>query len=157
MTLAGAAIAGAISVILSHQQMKYTRAQLVDDDERRRSRRSVDRRFDAYADFFAQARAYRDATRHLPLTSGNELQLLRLDGFASSADTASSLVFIVLESQTTYRACWSVVAGIGTFQARVHDAVAPITEDKALAMIAEMARLLRRFQVAVRDELKVGV
>lgn len=57
-TLAGAALAGAISLALNRQQMRDARARRGEDEQRAKLRRSEDRRFTAYAEFATRARTY---------------------------------------------------------------------------------------------------
>src|SRR5690348_13263424 len=120
-TLAGAALGGAISLALNRQQMKDARAQRTEEDLRERYRRSVNRRFDAYAEFITQALAYRNAIRVFVdgrslRPSANDLNVL-----ATAADAASSRVFMVLENQTTFESCRAILAAIRKIQSMVND------------------------------------
>jgi hypothetical protein len=56
ITLAGAALGGAISYPLSRQQIKEAREQRREYERWERARRSTERRFDVYADFLTHAR-----------------------------------------------------------------------------------------------------
>jgi hypothetical protein len=76
-TLAGAVLGGAISFLLSRQQMREARRQRQEEDARERRRRSADRRFEAYADFLTRTRSFRNAveayylqSRHQPFMLG---------------------------------------------------------------------------------------
>lgn len=79
----------------------------------------------------------------------------KIDALASAADSASSLVFIVIESEKAYRACRSIVDFIDKNQRLIHDDV-QLTSDDWLARSNYIAHLLRKFQAAIRDELGVG-
>lgn len=70
-TLAGAALAGLISLGVNRQQMRDARAQRAEDDQRAKDRRSDDRRFTAYVEFAARARSYRDAIRGLTVAAAS--------------------------------------------------------------------------------------
>jgi len=154
-TLAGAALAGAISLALHRQQMKDAREQRAEEDQRNRRRRSEDRRFEAYADFATRARAYRDAIRTLVAEPASPALIENLDELARSANTASALVFLIVESKATYDACRGIITVIGRTQARVHDSDSGQQRSQWFELNNELARLVREFQVAVRDELAV--
>jgi len=68
-------------------------------DLRIRRRRSTDRRFDAYAGFFTHARSYRTALGPFAGESASKVPVQDMDALARAADSASSIVFIVLESE----------------------------------------------------------
>jgi hypothetical protein len=61
--LAGAAVGGAISYLVSVQQIREARAQRQEAERSAQARRSLDRRFAAYADFLTHARRFRNAIR----------------------------------------------------------------------------------------------
>lgn len=70
-------------------------------------------------------------------------------------DSASSLVSLVLESKGTYKACVAIVLAI----MRTQSVLRPdphLTSGLWPELNNNMAQLLREFQVAVRDELKVN-
>ena len=60
-TLAGAALGGASTYLVSRLQIRESRAQRVEAERWDRARRNVDRRFGAYANFLTEARGYRNA------------------------------------------------------------------------------------------------
>jgi hypothetical protein len=154
-TLAGAGLGGAISLVLNRQQMKDARTQRADEDLRIKQRRSADRRFDVYAAFFTPARSYRNALRPFAEKSAARPPVSDLDGLARAADSASSLVFLVLESEETYKACNAIVLAIMRTQDVLH-ADTNLADDLWPELNNKMAQLLREFQVAVRGELGVG-
>lgn len=88
-TLAGAVLGGAISFLLSRQQIIEARAQRKDESESDRKRRSLERRFDAYSDFLRRARSYRNAVRESVIT---EATFPEADTLAQEADAAGSLI-----------------------------------------------------------------
>lgn len=158
-TLAGAFLGGAISLALNRQQMKDARAQRAEEDLRIKQRRSAARRFDVYAAFFTPARAYRNALRpfaeEFAEESASRPSVSELDELARAADSASSLVFLVLESEGTYKACEAIVRAIMRTQSVLHSDP-HLTSGLWPELNSNMAQLLREFQVAVRDELEVN-
>src|SRR4051812_20211992 len=100
-TLVGAALGGAISFVLSSQQIREGRRQRQEDDAREHRRRSVDRRFQAYAEFLTRARSFRNAVETYYLRSHHRPSLAELDSLLQSANDASALVFLVVESDAT--------------------------------------------------------
>lgn len=114
-TLSGTVLGGAISFVLSRQQMKDARLQRGEQDARDRRRRSMDRRFDAYADFYTKARTFRNALRpgqqpvpHLPTAE--------ISALARPAHQASALVFLVVQSRAISKACRDVVVAMSEIQ-----------------------------------------
>jgi hypothetical protein len=154
-TLAGAALAGAISLALNRQQIKDAREQRAEEDRRNRRRRREDRRFEAYADFATQARAYRDAIRPLVAAPVSQELIEKLDELARLVNTASAFVFLIVESIPTYDTCRSIVMLIGNIQAGLHSAGPGQQRSQWAEANNNLANLLREFQVAVRDELEV--
>jgi hypothetical protein len=155
-TLAGAVLGGAISFLLSRQQLKDARAQRAEEALREKDRRSVDRRFDAYANFHTQARAYRSAIRPYREQSGPGIIIREIDLLAHSADAASSLVFLVQESRTTRKACAAVVRTIGHTLAVIHELDSNLDDVPWLELNDDMARVMREWEAAAREELGVG-
>ena len=155
-TLAGAVLGGAISLSLNRQQANDARLQRLEEDSRERYKRSVDRRFSAYADFLTQARSYRDAIRPYEPKRSPSVALNEIDILARSADAASALVFLVLESTTTYESCRAILNSLGRSQAIIHSEDSLTTEVALRAINDEMSRLLREFQVATREELGIS-
>src|ERR1700678_19078 len=120
-TLAGAGLGGAISLALNRQQMRDARKQRAEDDERLKNRRNEDRRFDAYTNFSTCLRSYRDSIRGLEDPSAGKVSIDNIDACARSANTASALVFFIVESQATYQACRDVIRGILNAQTALHN------------------------------------
>jgi hypothetical protein len=153
-TLAGALLGGAISYVLSHQQIKEARAQRLEAERWDRARRSVERRFDVYKDFLTQARRYLNAIRP-PYGPGSGLRIPvgDIDDLARAADAAGTVVFLVSESPRTQAACANVMRTIST----VEDAVHGFSQDPGGQRLDEVnddfERMLRAFQAAAREEL----
>jgi hypothetical protein len=155
-TLAGAVIGGAISFALSRQQMKDAHDQREEEFEREKQRRSADRRFDAYADFLTKARAFRNAIRGYGDKPGSTLTPETINAIAGSASSASSLVFLVVESAKTYDACRAVVRAMDRTQSFLPQFGPNATDDPWLELNHDMARLVREFQAAAREELEIS-
>lgn len=154
-TLAGAALGGGITFAINRQQMKDARSQRAEEAARTNYRRSEDRRFDAYASFFTCARTYRNAVNPYRKHSGPVLNNDEIDSLARSADAAASLVFLVVENETTYRACRSVVLAIGDTQNIIHNESLPPAGNKWRELNDVLTISLRHFQIAAREELQV--
>lgn len=152
-TLVGTVLGGAISLLVSRQQILEARAQRADEAARDAARRSLDRRFDAYALFVTSCRAYRNATRHAPLAEGSAEHI---DHLAASADSAASLIQLVTESVETARACRAVALAIGLCQELIRDHQANPRNERWQTANHDIAELLRSFQATARVELGVG-
>jgi hypothetical protein len=154
-TLSGAVLGGAISFVLSRQQIKEARAQRAEDAMRERRRRSLDRRIDAYADFYTRARSFRNALRTgqepVPRLNSNEI-----DALARSAHGASSLVFLLVESRRTTDACRDAVVAMSNAQTVINDHGSQPLDKPWPELNERMAVVLREFQDAAREELEVG-
>jgi hypothetical protein len=157
-TLSGVLLGGAVSFALARQQMKDARAQRAEEFAREKERRSADRRFDAYADFLTKARSFRNAIRHGD-RAGPALAPAEIDAMnpiAAAAHSASSLVFLVVEDGRTYDACREVVRTMSHAQGLVSTMDPRSPGDLLAGLNHEMARVLREFEVAARDELEIG-
>jgi hypothetical protein len=153
-TLIGAGLGGVISLALNRQQMSDARRQRSEDEVRLRERRSEDRRFDAYSQFSLALRSYRDNIRTLEDQHGTDVPVDDINMLAKSVNSASALVFFVVESEDTYKACRSIVSSVHETQRVLHSG------DRSLDLWIDLnnktAELVREFQVAARDELRVG-
>lgn len=153
-TLSGTVLGGAISFVLSRQQMKDARLQRGEQDGRERHRRSMDRRFDAYADFYTKARTFRNALRHGRQPSP-QLPTAEISALARPAHEASALVFLVVQSRETSRACRDLVVAMSEIQGVIDDDSDPVGKPWP-ELNDRMAAVLREFQAAAREELEVG-
>ena len=154
-TLAGGMLGGAISLALSRQQAKEARLQRQEDDARERLRRSTDRRFQAYADFLTRARSFRNAVEAYYLHPRYKPALTEIDALLQSANDASALVFLVVESDDTYQGCRNVLRALGRGRAVIHG-IEPATGDPWLELGPLLGRATREFQNSARTELGVS-
>ena len=148
-TLAGAVAGGAISFILSRQQIKAAHAE-------ENLRRSADRRFEAYADFLTKARSFRNAIRRYGNNFDPAYTPAVVDELGHVAHTASALVFLVVESTKTYDVTRAIVTAISDAQKLLPGFGPDATDDPWFDQNEKMAKLLREFQVAAREELEIG-
>lgn len=156
-TLAGAALGGGISFLLSWQQMKEVRRQRREDDAREHRRRSVDRRFQAYADFLTRARSFRNAVETYYLQPDRQqASSAEIDALLQSAYDASALVFLVVESDATYEGCRVALRALKKARAVVHGTGTAATEDPWTDLNALLGRATREFQNSARTELRVS-
>jgi hypothetical protein len=155
-TLAGAVLGGAISFLLSWQQTKEARRQRQEDDVREHRRRSVDRRFQAYADFLTRARSFRNAVQVYYLQPGHRPSLAEIDSLLQSANDASALVFLVVESDATYEGCRNVLRALQKARAIVHGPGPSGSEDPWTELNALLGHATREFQNSARIELEVS-
>jgi hypothetical protein len=152
--LAGAAVGGAISYLVSFQQIREARTQRVEGERSDQARRSLERRFAAYADFLTHARRFRNAIRppHRP-GSGLRVPIQEIDTLARSADAAGSLVFLVSESTQTEGACGTVMRTIGQIAGAIHEHEAAPDNVRWDELNEEIEQALRKFQGASKAEL----
>lgn len=152
-TLAGAALGGLISFVLSRQQIRATRAQQLEAERAERNRLSQERRLDIYADFLARARAYRNAIRRP--SNPAVVPVEEIWEQARTADAAGALVHLVSRSPLTARACGHVMRTMGDTSAALA-AAAELTDDRWEELNEEMSQVLRGFQAAARAELGIA-
>lgn len=155
-TLAGGGLGGAISYLLSRQQIKEARAQRAEATLEDKKRRSLERRFSAYADFITQTRRYRNSIRPYRADSGPRSPVREIDTAATSADAAGSLVLLLTESPATEAACRDVLRTIGDTIGIVHESESDLDNIPWDELNSDMSRVLRAFQAAARAELEVG-
>ena len=144
-TLAGVILGGAVSFLLSRQQIVEARVQRAEDALLDRDRRSMERRFDAYADFMKRARSYRNAIRPYALT---EAAVRDIDDLAQAADAAGSFISLVAESEITLKASHRILAAIGASQELLHNTDNHLREARWPEANDEMVLSLRQFQAA---------
>jgi hypothetical protein len=155
-TLAGAALGGAISYLLSRQQMREARAQRLEAERSEQARRSGERRLDIYADFLTHARSYRNAIRRPSRPeSGPSVPLQEIGDLARAADAAGSLVHLVNQSRQAAAACGDVMRTIGETSGILHAFDADMTGVPWEELNEKMSQALRRFQAAARAELGI--
>jgi hypothetical protein len=153
-TLAGGVLGGAISYVLSRQQIRAARAQRLEAERWDRARRSMERRFDVYKDFLTQARRFRNGIRppYGP-ESGLRLPVGDIDDLARAADAAGAIVFLVSESSRTKAACANVMRTISAVEDAVHGFSQDSERERLDKVNDDFKHVLRAFQAAARDEL----
>jgi len=154
-TLMGALLGGAISFALSRQQLNDARMRREEEDRRAARRRSEDRRFQAYSDYLAKTRSYRDAVQAYYLHLNNRPLLDEIDNLLHTATNASNLVFLVVETEDVYRACIETLKAIWGTQQTVHQIGPTIDGDPWTDLNNSLGRTTREFQNAARRELEV--
>jgi hypothetical protein len=154
-TLAGTALGGFISVFVSRQQAKDIRSQRAEDYQREERKQSTDRRFQAYSEFLTRTRSLRNALETYYVNPRHKASLAEMDALHHSASDASALVFLVLESDATYRACRDVVRAIEQAQSIIHGIESGSAGDPWAELNALFGRTTREFQNAARSELGV--
>jgi hypothetical protein len=154
-TLAGALLGGTISLALSRQQARDARLQRQEEDARERLRRSTDRRFQAYADLLTGARSFRNAVEAYYLHPRHKPSLTAIDALLQTANDASALVFLVVESPGTYQGCRDVLRSLGRARAVIHGIESAVGDPwPELNML--LGRATREFQNSARTELGVS-
>jgi uncharacterized membrane-anchored protein YhcB (DUF1043 family) len=98
-TVVGVALGGGISYVSNRQQMREARTQRLEEARREQYRRSVDRRFQAYSDFLTRVRSCRNVVRDYRLLSDHRPNIGDIDALMRSANDASAMVFLVVESE----------------------------------------------------------
>lgn len=156
VTLLGVALGGVISLALNRQQMKDARDQRAEDAARQQHRASLDRRFQAYADFMTRARSYRNVVRDYCLRSDHKLTLTDIDHFMRATSDAAGLIFLVAESTETYDACRHALMALGQIGELVRQLEPHSAGDSWPQLRDAMRAPLRDFQVAARKELGVS-
>jgi hypothetical protein len=154
-TLVGAALGGAISFVLSRQQLNDARLQRREAEETKRRRRSADRRFNAYAEFLTRFRAYRNGVEIYYLHPDSRPSINDLDALVQGANDASALVFLVVESEETYQGCRAILNTLLWVRTIIHGIEPSGVDDPWPEINMEFGRTTRYFQNAARDELGV--
>lgn len=152
-TLAGAILGGAISFVLSRQQIIEARAQRKEEARHDKNRRSLERRFDAYADFLKRARSYRNAIRPYAMT---EAATRDIDALAQAADASGAFISLVAESEMTLSASHKVLAAIAASQELLHNPDSHSRDARWPEANDAMVLALRQFQATAREELDVS-
>ena len=155
-TLVGAALGGAISFVLSRQQLKDARLQRKEEATREQRRRSEDRRFQAYSDFLTRARSYRNAVQAYYLHADNRPSLDQIDALLHAANDASALVFLLVESKGTYEGCIAVLQALWRAQTIIHHIEPSSADDPWTEINNELGRSTREFQNSAKSELGVS-
>lgn len=154
-TLVGAMLGGAISFLVSRQQVREARRQQEEDDDREHRRRSMDRRFAAYADFLTRARSFRNAVETYFSQPNHGPSLAEVDSLLQSANDASALVFLVMESEQTYEGCREVLRALRSARGVIHETEPGGAADPWPDLNLLLGRTTREFQNSARNELEV--
>ena len=155
-TVVGVALGGGISFLLSRQQMREARTQRLEEATREQYRRSVDRRFQAYADFLTLVRSCRNLVRDYLRLSDHRPNIGDIDAMVRSANDASAMVFLVVESEKTHVACGAVLSALGKATEAVHGVGSSSIENPWPRLNEMIGRTTREFQIAAREELGVS-
>ncbi len=155
-TLVGAMLGGTFSFLLSRQQVTEARRQREEDDAREHRRRSMDRRFAAYADFLTRARAFRNAVEAYYSQPGHGPSLAEVDSLLQAANDASALVFLVMESEQTYEGCRVVLRALRDARGVIHESGPGAAADPWPELNLLLGRATREFQNSARNELGVS-
>jgi hypothetical protein len=155
ITLSGATLGGAISLVITRQQLKAAHAQRAEDAERDEHRRSIERRFSAYADFLDKARSFRNALRPygsqpVPLLAPKDISAL-----ARSAHAASPLAFLVVESRRTRVALGELATAMSDIQRDLDDDRSGPADKPWADLNKQIKSALDKFEDAAREELEV--
>jgi hypothetical protein len=155
-TLLGALLGGVITFLVSHQQLRNARLQRQEEAKREQRIRSEDRRFQAYSEFLTRARSYRNGVQSYYInSSSSQLSIDELNVLHRAADDASTLVFLVVESDATYDACVELLRALWRAQTTIHNIEPTTTADPWRELGVSIGRAARGFQVAARTELEV--
>jgi hypothetical protein len=155
-TLLGAVIGGAISFLLSREQVKEARRQRLEDGLNDVRRRSADRRFQAYADFLTRARSFRNAAELYYQNRSHRPSLSEIDSLFQAANDASALVFLVVESEATYQGCRNALRALGKARATIHDTDQETLKPPWSDLSELLGQAIREFQNSARIELEVS-
>jgi hypothetical protein len=155
-TLVGAVLGGTISFMLSRQQLNDARAQRKEAAELEQRRRSEDRRYEAYSDFLTRARSYRNAVQAYYLHADNRPSVSDIDVLLQAANDASTLVFLLVETEATYESCRVVLRALWKAQKIMHRIEPSSLDDPWSEINNDLGQATREFQNAARDELGVS-
>ena len=153
-TLLGALLGGAISLVLSRQQIKASEAQQEAERADQKSQRNVERRFQIYSDFLIRSRSLRNALKAYYLPSDQTPSMETIDELFRTAQDTAVLVFLVVESEEVYKACVDVLRALGGAQATVHGLKKPADPWRKLNL--DLGRAIRTFQVGAKNELGIS-
>jgi hypothetical protein len=151
--LLGVVLGGAVSFVLSRQQIKDARAQRVDEAARERDKRSEDRRIQAYSAFLTLVRSFRNALMNYYSRPQGKVTLDVLHELMREADDASALVFFVVETPEVYDACRAVLRAMEKALDIVQNVDSDSPKDVQQELRGLIGSALRDFQISARGEL----
>lgn len=155
-TLTGVLLGGLVSLGLSRQQIRAARHQLQEKATQEENQRTVERRLQAYSDFLGRARSFRNVVRSYCNPTGSKPTLAEIDELLQSANDASALVFLVLQSAETYETCRTVLRAMGTTQGILYKAHSMTAHASWPELKNVLGSSMRSFQNAARHELGVA-
>jgi hypothetical protein len=145
-TVIGTVLGGAITFIVSGQQLKAAGRQ-------QKEWRSEDRRFQAYSEFLRCTRSYRNAIQRYYLHTDDKPSINDLGALLQAANDASTDAFLVRESEDTYQGCFSVMQALEKVSSIIHGSES--SDDPWKEINEEIGRTTRQLQNAARAELEV--
>jgi hypothetical protein len=154
--LIGVALGGLVSLAVSRQQIREARALRADEAVQERYRRSVDRRFKAFSEFIIQHRAARGALLFYYSQLDGKPSLSDINKALRSARDSAAMVFLVLETERTYKACRDVLRALDDAQSVVYENARRPSADPGDEINSALGRAMREFQNAARAELDVN-
>jgi hypothetical protein len=154
-TLVGVGLGGAVSFVLSRQQLKDARLQRKEQEEREERQRSFDRRFHVYSEFLTRARSYRNAVQAYYLRPDNKPSVQDIDTLDHAANDASSDVFLLVESEDTFEGCVAVLRAMWRTQTIIHQSEPSAADNPWPEINTALGRSTREFQNFARKELEV--
>lgn len=154
-TLAGTGLGGLISFALSRMQFFEARRERAEERRQLKDQASRDRRLSCYSEFLTRARRYRNLVREISAGIDAPIDASKFDELAASADAASSMVFLVVESPAVFDSCRSILRVIGECQSYIH-ATPGSLESSPQEIVDRLAYALRKFQATSRVELEIA-
>jgi len=154
--LVGVALGGLVSLAVNRQQIREARALRADEASQERYRRSVDRRFEAFSEFIIQHRAARGALQFYYSQLDGKPSVSDINKALRSARDSAAMVFLVLETERTYKACRGVLRALGQVQSFVYENAGRPSAKLDHEINNALGRTMREFQNAARAELDVN-
>jgi ABC-type cobalt transport system substrate-binding protein len=154
-TLAGTALGGGISYFVGRQQAKDARSQRDEEYLREQRKQSADRRFQAYSGFLNGARSFRNGLETYYAHPRNEPSLAEIESLLHTANDASTLVFLVVESPGTYQACRDLLRALSRAGLIIRGSEPGAAADPWAELDTLLGKATREFQNAARNELGV--
>jgi hypothetical protein len=145
-----------VSLAVSRQQIREARALRADEASQERYRRSVDRRFNAFSEFIIQHRAARGALLFYYSELDGKPSLSDINKALRSARDSAAMVFLVLETERTYKACRDVLRALEHAQSVVYENAGRPSASPGDEINIALGRVMREFQNAARAELEVN-
>jgi hypothetical protein len=155
-TLAGGLLGGAISFVLSRQQINAAHVQRQEDAASEQQKRSEDRRYQVYSDFLTQARSCRNSIQAYYLHLDNRPSIAEIDTLLHAVNDTPALVFLLVETEGTYNGCRAILRAFWKAQKIIHGLESSSIDDPWTEINNDVEGALREFSNAARDELGVS-